>query len=171
MSIRKNFEKDLTDYFGKLRHHKNIGRFFSFITFGLFQNKKNIEKYFQNVQQCKDDIEKYDDLESEYKRLDNMTIEIEGVRISKHTFSDLPVSDGKDYGDDWIALRSIVLSRDNYECQELDGYCKGALQVHHIITLSKGGTNDPENLLTLCTYHHCLEHPHLMEKYDGNIWS
>lgn len=31
-------------------------------------------------------------------------------------------------------------------------------QTHHIIPVSRGGTNDPENLTTLCSFHHDLVH-------------
>jgi hypothetical protein len=48
-------------------------------------------------------------------------------------------------------IKQYILSRDNYTCQ----YCKGKskdskLQVHHIIPRSQGGSNRPNNLLTLC---------------------
>ena len=51
--------------------------------------------------------------------------------------------------------KAYVLSRDNYTCQ----YCKGKskdvkLQVHHITPRSKGGSNLPNNLLTLCNVCH-----------------
>lgn len=47
--------------------------------------------------------------------------------------------------------KQYILSRDNYTCQ----YCKGKskdfrLQVHHIMPRSKGGSDRPNNLLTLC---------------------
>ena len=32
------------------------------------------------------------------------------------------------------------------------------LQVHHIVPVSQGGSNDPENLTTLCWHHHDLVH-------------
>jgi hypothetical protein len=31
-------------------------------------------------------------------------------------------------------------------------------QIHHIIPVSRGGTNDPSNLTTLCSFHHDLAH-------------
>lgn len=46
-------------------------------------------------------------------------------------------------------VKAYVLDRDNYECQK----CKiknGKLHVHHIVFRSKGGTNSPDNLITLC---------------------
>jgi HNH endonuclease len=52
------------------------------------------------------------------------------------------------------ALRRAIIHRDGNTC-EGDG-CPSThrLQVHHIIPWSEGGTTDPENLITLCWYHH-----------------
>ena len=32
------------------------------------------------------------------------------------------------------------------------------LQIHHIVEVSRGGSNEPENLTTLCSFHHDLVH-------------
>ena len=45
--------------------------------------------------------------------------------------------------------KAFVLNRDKYTCQ----YCKtkqGTLEVHHIIFRSNGGSDEPDNLITLC---------------------
>lgn len=51
-------------------------------------------------------------------------------------------------------LRFMILRRDNFRCQ----YCGRSpkedgvkLAVDHIVPVSKGGTDEPENLLTSCT--------------------
>lgn len=47
----------------------------------------------------------------------------------------------------WRRLRMVVFERDGYEC----AYCGDcANTVDHIIPLSRGGTNDPENLTPAC---------------------
>jgi 5-methylcytosine-specific restriction endonuclease McrA len=51
--------------------------------------------------------------------------------------------------------KAYILSRDNYTCQ----YCKNKrkdthLQVHHIQAQSNGGSNQPNNLITLCSTCH-----------------
>jgi len=56
-------------------------------------------------------------------------------------------------------VREYVLYRDSHVCQ----HCKGKsqdkiLQVHHIIPRSQGGTDMPENLLTLCLVCHSKHH-------------
>jgi hypothetical protein len=51
------------------------------------------------------------------------------------------------------AVRAFVLQRDG--CCVMDG-CRSRyrLQPHHIRQRSDGGSNDPDNLVTLCWYHH-----------------
>ena len=52
------------------------------------------------------------------------------------------------------ALRRAILHRDGNTCRA-DG-CPNThrLQIHHIIPWSQGGTTNPENLITLCWFHH-----------------
>lgn len=50
------------------------------------------------------------------------------------------------------ALRQRVLDRDGRRCT-FCGTTKG-LEVHHIVPVAKGGTNDPSNLITVCRAHH-----------------
>lgn len=52
------------------------------------------------------------------------------------------------------AVRSYVFHRDQGRCQ-LDG-CPSCyrLQPHHIRSRASGGDHDPDNLVTLCWYHH-----------------
>ena len=60
-----------------------------------------------------------------------------------------PVSYPAKEGDE---IRLIVLRRDRYTCQ----CCRTTrtnLRVHHVVSKKKGGTDDPDNLITLC--HQC----------------
>jgi 5-methylcytosine-specific restriction endonuclease McrA len=52
------------------------------------------------------------------------------------------------------ALARAILDRDGNRCAA-DG-CDGRhrLQIHHIVPWSQGGTTDPDNLITLCWFHH-----------------
>jgi hypothetical protein len=54
-------------------------------------------------------------------------------------------------------VKAYVLHRDNYTCQKCKTK-KGKLHVHHIIFRSNGGTNSPENLITLCESCHSKLH-------------
>lgn len=65
------------------------------------------------------------------------------------------------YGSDWETIRRDILNRDGFSCQEADQRCTSVLQVHHKIPLSRGGSNSPDNLITLCKFHHSQKHPHM----------
>lgn len=52
----------------------------------------------------------------------------------------------------WGATRKAIFARDGYKCQSCGR--KDNLTVDHIVQLSRGGTNNPENLQTLCKYCH-----------------
>lgn len=94
-----------------------------------------------------------------------------GVRVGTNTFSDVPVEGRLTYPADWDTLRELILVRDNYLCQEEDANCDGALHIHHILELTRGGSNDPDNLITLCEYHHSQKHDHMKNReHHGNIW-
>jgi 5-methylcytosine-specific restriction endonuclease McrA len=47
-------------------------------------------------------------------------------------------------------VKAYILHKDGYQCQKCKGKNK-KLHVHHITFKSKGGTNTPDNLITLCT--------------------
>jgi 5-methylcytosine-specific restriction endonuclease McrA len=72
------------------------------------------------------------------------------------------------YPPDWKDRCAMAKSRDGFVCTEC-GYPAGSqrrtreLQVHHIIPISEGGTNDLNNLITLC--HIC--HRKVDSKHHG----
>ena len=80
---------------------------------------------------------------------------------------------GKNYG--FANTKEMVLNRDNYTCQ----YCKGKrkdsrLEVHHIIYRSNCGSDDENNLITLCQTCHKLLHNgeiklNLKGKFKGTL--
>ena len=56
-------------------------------------------------------------------------------------------------------VKAYVLARDGYKCMACKGKNKDVyLQVHHIQYKSKGGTDAPKNLLTLCSTCHNKAH-------------
>jgi 5-methylcytosine-specific restriction endonuclease McrA len=168
------FETDLEQAKNELRRARTKGQWLRLLTFGLYSNASQIEKIERLVEKCERERVKYDSLLEKAKVLDEiLETVIDGVRISisKNTFADFPAIGYPGYPPDWEQLRLMVLSRDNYQCQEKNAYCDGPLQIHHRIPLLKGGTNNAHNLLTLCLYHHCSKHPHMREEYYGNLWS
>lgn len=63
------------------------------------------------------------------------------------------------------STRRAVLERDGYECQECDEPVGGkhnphveTANVHHKEPVSEGGTNEPDNLVTLCKGCHKEKH-------------
>lgn len=54
---------------------------------------------------------------------------------------------GFNYG--WASRREAILNRDGYTCQ-ICGKKHNRLEVHHIIFRGRGGTDDENNLITLC---------------------
>lgn len=60
--------------------------------------------------------------------------------------------------------REYVLSRDGHRCRCCKGKSKDkVLNVHHIISRKDGGTNAPDNLITLCETCHKSYHKGLLE--------
>ncbi len=50
-------------------------------------------------------------------------------------------------------VKKYILHRDEYKCQHC-GKGQRELHVHHIVFRSNGGTDSPDNLITLCREHH-----------------
>ena len=50
----------------------------------------------------------------------------------------------------WSVIRQRVLERDGHTCQMCGLVASSNLHIHHIMKRSKGGTDHPDNLLTLC---------------------
>jgi len=59
--------------------------------------------------------------------------------------------------DDWDKLRRKIYARDNYTCQTC-GATDEVVHAHHIVPKSAGGTDDEENLKTLCGKCHAMMH-------------
>ncbi|HEX6947845.1 MAG TPA: HNH endonuclease, partial [Acidimicrobiia bacterium] len=52
------------------------------------------------------------------------------------------------------SLRRAIIHRDGNRCAITGCGSRNRLQVHHITPWSQGGRTDPDNLITLCWYHH-----------------
>jgi hypothetical protein len=65
-----------------------------------------------------------------------------------------------------LQIRHRILARDGYRCQVPGCSCRRFLEVHHIIYRSQGGSNDHNNLITLCGFHHrqCLHNGYIIIK-------
>ena len=56
------------------------------------------------------------------------------------------------------SVRNAVLDRDQWECSFPGCTMRKTLEVHHIVFRSRGGSNEPGNLICLCRMHHALVH-------------
>jgi hypothetical protein len=67
---------------------------------------------------------------------------------------------GGAYEAEFRRARRVVLDRDGHRCRQCGrrGTRANPLHVHHLVWRSRGGTNAPSNLVTLCAYHHRLRH-------------
>lgn len=74
---------------------------------------------------------------------------------------------GANYG--FENTKAKVLNRDSYTCQHCKGKSKDSkLEVHHIIFRSNGGSDEEDNLITLChTCHYKLHHNKIKLKLTG----
>jgi hypothetical protein len=52
------------------------------------------------------------------------------------------------------SIRHLVLQRDGHQCVIAGCHSRSRLQPHHLHPFSRGGSHDPDNLITLCWYHH-----------------
>ena len=63
---------------------------------------------------------------------------------------------GRLSNDEWLEIRTRILKRDNYTCVNCNE-TGGNLHVHHIVPKSKGGTDEDDNLVTLCDRCHSVQ--------------
>ena len=76
-------------------------------------------------------------------------------RLASIATNRLPVLDTKAgatkriRGDAWMATRRRILQRDGYACQ-CCGIVRADNEIDHRVPLEQGGSNDDENLQTLC---------------------
>ena len=68
----------------------------------------------------------------------------------------------KNYPNNWSEISTSVKKRDNYTCRKCGlKFSSNLLRVHHMVPLSKGGSNNKTNLQTLCMFCHSVKHDHL----------
>ena len=63
-------------------------------------------------------------------------------------------------------IRGRVLYRDGHRCVVAGCESRSRLQVHHLIAYAAGGTHDPDNLVTVCWYHHHIVIHQMGLKFD-----
>ena len=76
------------------------------------------------------------------------------VEVTAHTTDGQPLAMGRRTRVIPPRLRRFVLHRDGAVCTVAGCVSRYRLQVHHITPWSQNGRTDPENLTTLCWFHH-----------------
>lgn len=76
--------------------------------------------------------------------------------------TDSPVRSQRLGGAEWIRLREEIFSRDGRQCANCG--VEEHLQVHHVVPLSRDGTNKRTNLLTICN--RCRNRTHNKQTRD-----
>jgi 5-methylcytosine-specific restriction enzyme A len=60
--------------------------------------------------------------------------------------------------EEYNELKTVVLDRDGWKCQWCGSSEKENLQVHHLLSRSRLGSDELENLMTLCANCHRRQH-------------
>ena len=68
-----------------------------------------------------------------------------------------------DYPPDWLERKYYFNKKYNRTCQKC-GKSWGTMHTHHIIPLTRGGDNSPENLTLLCEDCHEEQHLHMLKR-------
>ncbi len=66
---------------------------------------------------------------------------------------------------EWQAIRAQIFERDDYTCR----YCGvkgGRLECDHVVPLSRGGSNEPDNLTAACFDCNRSKRDHLLEEWQ-----
>jgi transcription elongation factor Elf1 len=69
----------------------------------------------------------------------------------------------------WDYLRNRIIERDDQRCQVTGCPSRTELHLHHKTPVSNGGSHVPENLVTLCSFHHGLQPDLGHERIWGKI--
>lgn len=146
----------------KLKRRRVLARWTSILSLGAFRLADYVKEADEEHQAAAEDLSEYDDLTQEKGHLESelqLSTSVGTARLSEHGAQATSVVGRGEYGPHWDSIRRRILARDNYKCTESDGRCRGALDVHHVVPISRGGTNVDHNLVTLCRYHHSRKHP------------
>jgi hypothetical protein len=78
------------------------------------------------------------------------------AKINNPEITNAQYQQGVQYG--FENVKAYVLARDGHQCQCGKTGCSAKLAVHHIEFKSRGGSDAPANLITLCHRHHAELH-------------
>lgn len=110
--------------------------------------KHKVEAHIYEIEFCKK-ILPISKIVLEVSQFDPHLIKNPSLRLEK--IKSWGYQKGFNYG--FASRREAILNRDSYTCQ-ICGAKNTRLEVHHIVYRSQGGTDDEDNLITLCEFCH-----------------
>jgi len=120
-----------------------------------FLNRKGNQVLAPSVKQKVDSHLRLIDLAKSILPITKIIIEtgsFDPHKLKKPNINGKDYQQGEQYG--YENVKAYVLARDKYQCQADKKGCKPVLNVHHIKFKSQGGSDSPDNLITLCEKHH-----------------
>ena len=81
----------------------------------------------------------------------------------------------KPYGESWRAVAEKAKIRDGFKCRRCGAKGRqiggtAQLEAHHLKSKHKGGSNNLNNLITLCSRCHSKRHRHIKTKKSKKIF-
>jgi len=106
---------------------------------------------------CEEPLALHSNLKAEKR---NQAPKIEPIGIEDR-FDNWQGTGAEKYPPDWRFRSAVVRQRDGDRCQVAGCPSIGVKHVHHLDSISNGGTHALPNLITLCEFHHALMPDHL----------
>ena len=157
---RQQYQRELNDADYISFGDKLIAGLISVISFGLIQ-PANQQAEIDNKKRALH--QKYSGLIAKIEKgIDQTNTDLQSLAALSQQFTTSikhgTRADG--YPTNWEEIIRAVRERDGYRCTQC-GETSVVLHVHHVIPLSKGGSNSMSNLVTLCEKHHTAKHDHM----------
>ncbi len=96
----------------------------------------------------------------EVDRIEDLAGPLPPERVRKPTIPSLRLT-----GTAWLAMRASVFERDGFACTYC-GDADGPLHCDHVVPVSRGGTNDIDNLATACFRCNCSKGAKLLSEWE-----
>jgi hypothetical protein len=158
---KSKYKKELKNVMHIPGHEKIINRIILILTFGTINKTENHQielerkkhaiqrKYYALFDEIEKEMVEISENVKDLLHLDHQFI----IELRSHLYEN-------GYPSNWEEISKDVRERDAYQCKSC-GVFDQILHVHHIIPLSKGGSNNISNLTTLCERCHTNRHPHM----------
>jgi len=154
-SAEIQLRKDVSDKMTERRMYRRNRRNRLWHRKPRFLNRKKTQVLAPSVKQKVDSHLRIIDLLKSRLAITKVIIEtgsFDPHKLKKPDVTGKAYQQGEQYG--YENVKAYVLARDQHQCQAGKKGCKPVLNVHHIKFQSQGGSDSPDNLMTLCEKHH-----------------